>query len=164
MQGGRFHKAERIKVSDSGANQNKTRHLPRISFFDTHDKPDMNYHANSHTHGNKDNRKDRTRSLRVLRNGRPRNRSMPISVSMPLCKNCPHSGSHHHWKVARLHGRCQNQDCGCIGYVPNVDMPKPVNKVMGSALYKKHHKNCIEPLASAVSFLMRRSRGEWRIA
>ena len=34
MQGGRFHKAERIEVSGSGANQNKTRHPPSIAFFD----------------------------------------------------------------------------------------------------------------------------------
>jgi hypothetical protein len=34
MQGGRFHKAERIEVSGSGANQNKTRRPPPISLFD----------------------------------------------------------------------------------------------------------------------------------
>ena len=57
---------------------------------------------------------------------------------MPLCKNCLHSGPHHHWKVARFRGRCQNRGCGCVGYVPNVDRPEPVNKVMGRALYKRH--------------------------
>lgn len=75
---------------------------------------------------------------------------------MPLCKNCPHPGTYHHWKVARLRGRCQNGDCRCIGYVPGVDTPKPVNKVIGRALYKNIRS--IEPRAF-LPYRVQRVRG-----
>jgi hypothetical protein len=54
-----------------------------------------------------------------------------------MCANCPHPGTQHHWKVARLHGRCQHRDCHCIGYVPDTGHSAPVNATIGRALRKK---------------------------
>ena len=80
---------------------------------------------------------------------------------MPFCKNCPHGGSMHNWKLPpcsrshpygktncanciqqrelrRVRGQCKYPQCECRGYVPNVDRPKPVSNVIGRALYKMH--------------------------
>jgi hypothetical protein len=54
---------------------------------------------------------------------------------MPICKNCQHPGGDHNWKVRRVRGQCMYPHCDCGKYVPLTDRPKPVNRVMGRALY-----------------------------
>ncbi|MET4424272.1 hypothetical protein ABIB87_006882, partial [Bradyrhizobium sp. JR18.2] len=66
-----------------------------------------------------------------------RDYTLAIRSRMPLCKNCQHSGLHHHWRIARLRGRCRHRGCCCVGYVPDVDRPKPLNKVIGWVLYER---------------------------
>lgn len=56
---------------------------------------------------------------------------------MPMCRNCPHPGTQHHWRVARLRGYCEHRDCFCIGYVPDTGRPAPTNAIIGRALRKK---------------------------
>ena len=59
-------------------------------------------------------------------------------MQMPICDNCAHPGTHHHWKVTRLRGRCQHHECDCAGYVPATGRSAPVNSTIGRALRKKH--------------------------
>jgi hypothetical protein len=78
---------------------------------------------------------------------------------MPVCKNCDHKGSDHNWTSPpcsrcqnrklfcplcayqraerRLRGQCQYPNCICSRYMPLTNMPRPVSKVIGRALYKR---------------------------
>jgi hypothetical protein len=82
-----------------------------------------------------------------------------LYVSMPICRNCEHGGRNHNWvspacsrcggrsphcpfcfenyQRGRKRGQCQHPECGCGKYVPAGDGPRPVNKVIGRALYRK---------------------------
>ena len=79
--------------------------------------------------------------------------------SMPICRNCEHSGRTHNWISAacsncgnrrrgcsfcfgkyqqgRLRGQCQHPGCTCGKYVPLTDQPSPVNKYAARLLYRK---------------------------
>src|SRR5258707_4460620 len=84
-----------------------------------------------------------------------RDYKLAIRSPMPLCKNCQHSGSHHHWRITRLRGRCRYRDCGCISYVPDVDSPEPVNKVIGPEPYATHKRHRGSRIARMHAVLMR---------
>ena len=56
---------------------------------------------------------------------------------MPNCKNCPHGGREHNWDVTRIRGKCLHKTCDCPGYVPEVEVPKPLNSFVGKLLRKR---------------------------